>query len=197
MATEIQFEHVGHFIRIPVGIPNGDAGRFLVDTGIGITMVNSGFAQQHRLEPTGRDFVGTRMAGDTVTAPLMRLPTLEVADRQFSDLTVAVADLGPTGGPSGFDGIVGLDLFGDLPLTIDPFRARVRLGGDPDPQGTSIPVVVERNEESVCLYVEVCLPDGTAVMAESTPDREAPSSTTTTWPTVASAGQPRGAICSR
>ena len=166
MATEIPFERVGHFIRILVGIPNGASGRFLVDTGIGITIVNSAFAQRHQLEPTGRHFVGTRMAGDTMTTPLMRLPKLELGDEQFSDLIVAVADLGDTEGPSGFDGILGLDLLGDMPLTVDPFRAIVRLGGKPDPEGIQVPVLVERDGESVCVYVDVCLPDGTVVTAE-------------------------------
>lgn len=167
MATEIPFQRVGHFIRIPVSMPSGDSARFLVDTGIGITVVNSAFAQRHRLEPTGRHFVGTRMAaGDRVTAPLMLLPGIALADEKASDLIVAVADLGDAEGPSGFDGILGLDALGDMPLTVDPLRAIVRLRGQSDPEGIHVPAKVQRDGESVCLYVDVRLPDGTVVTTE-------------------------------
>jgi hypothetical protein len=166
MATKIPFERLGHLIRIPVSMPNGGSARFLVDTGIGITVVNSAFARRHRLDPTGRHFVGTRMAGDKVTATLMHLPGIELGDEKLSDLVVAVADLGDTDGPHGFDGILGLDLLGNMPLTVDPFHATVCLGGEPDTAGIQVPVTVERDAESVCLYVDMRLPDGTVVTAE-------------------------------
>ena len=167
MATEIPFQRIGHFIRIPARMPSGGPARFLVDTGIGITVVNSAFAQQHRLEPTGRQFVGTRMAAeDKVTAPLMHLPGIALGDEKLSDLTVAVADLGDAEGPNGFDGILGLDVLGDMPLTIDPLRAIVRFRGQADPEGFQVPAKVERDGESVCLYVDVRLPDGTVITAE-------------------------------
>jgi hypothetical protein len=166
VASEIPFQRVGHFIRVPANIPNGGSARFLVDTGIGITVVNSAFAQRHNLEATGQHFVGTRMAGDEVTSPLVRMPEIELGDEHLSGLIVAVADLGHTDGPQGFDGILGLDLLGGMPLTVDPFRGVLRLGSKPGPGGIEVPIVVERDGESVCLYVDVRLPDGTVVSAE-------------------------------
>ncbi|QNN51436.1 retropepsin-like aspartic protease [Nocardioides mesophilus] len=166
-SSAIAFERIGHLVRIPVDVPHGSPARFLVDTGIGITVVSSAFAARHRLEPTGRHVVGTRMAGDEVRSPLLHLPRIELGGERLSDLVVAVADLGPTTGPDGFDGILGLDLLGEMPLTIDPFRGVVRLRGRPPRAGRiEVPVVVDRDGESVCLSVELRLPDGTVVTAE-------------------------------
>ena len=105
-------------------------------------------------------------AEDNVTAPLMHLPRITLGDEKISDSIVAVADLGDVEGPNGFDGILGLDLLGDMPLTVDPLRAIVRFHGQPDSEGIEVPVKVERDGESVCLYVDLRLPDGTVVAAE-------------------------------
>src|SRR6476469_1000536 len=42
--TSVAFDRVQHLIRVPVSVAGQDTHRFLVDTGIGITVVSSSFA---------------------------------------------------------------------------------------------------------------------------------------------------------
>ncbi|MGK2876753.1 MAG: retropepsin-like aspartic protease [Nocardioides sp.] len=164
--NRIAFNHVGHLIRVPATGPNGSQARFLIDTGIGISLVSSDFAHQHQLTQTGRTITGQRMAGDEVTAPLVNLPRLELGSRTLSDLVVAVADLGADMDGSDFDGILGLDALGHLPLTIDPFEQAIDLAEPDGRDRWTIPARLQRNGESVAMFVQVALPDGTPIDAE-------------------------------
>lgn len=166
MPEPIPVTRLAHFSRIPVTGPDGGADRFLVDTGIGLTIVGTSLAKRCGLELLGRDFVGQRMAGDEVRAPLARLPLLTIGGRRFEDLVVGVFDLGPSSGEIGYDGILGLDVLGTVPLTVDPAGGAIQLGAEPPAGGTRVPVRVERDGESVCLFVDVRLPDGSTVSAE-------------------------------
>lgn len=105
------------------------------------------------------------MAGDQVTAPLVRLPDMHLGTVRLLEPVAAVTDLGQADGADGFDGILGLDLLGDMPLTIDPFQSLVRLGSNPT-GGITVPTAIRRDGPSVSLYVDVCLPDSTIVSAE-------------------------------
>ncbi|MGH3448009.1 MAG: retropepsin-like aspartic protease [Nocardioidaceae bacterium] len=168
METSVALERVGHFVRVPVGLPDGKEGRFLLDSGAGLTVVASAVAGRLGLRPTGESFTGRRMSGQSVTAPLSSLPSLSVADVEVSDLTVGVADMGPTEGDEGFDGILGLGTLRDWVVTVDPFKAIVLLQQalEMAPGDMEIPVCVERQEPSVCLFTDLQLSTGRVVQVE-------------------------------
>lgn len=108
----------------------------------------------------------------------MELPTLELrgadptADTGGSAVVSGlggIADLGPTDGPDGFDGIIGLDLLGELILTVDPFRSMIGLGGARGPgdeMRIEVPVRVNRDGPAVDLHTDLRLPDGTVIEVE-------------------------------
>lgn len=175
---EVPFDRVHHFARIRIGLPDGASARFLVDTGIGITIVSTGLARSCDFIKTGDSYTGHRMSGRAVEVPLVELPSLELrsaspaaASGGFAVVSglAGIADLGATDGPEGFDGIIGLDLLGELILTIDPFRSVVGLGALPASAGApqiDVPVRVRRDGPAVDLRTDLQLPDGTVTEVE-------------------------------
>ncbi|BCJ37289.1 hypothetical protein Athai_47920 [Actinocatenispora thailandica] len=167
--VEIPFDRVEHLVRIPVRLPGGETARFLVDTGIGITVVSPTLVERCGLAATGHSYTGHRMSGQAVQIPLVELPHLDLGGRLLAAGTAGQADLGPADGANGFDGILGLDLLGELPLTIDPFRSTVALGAVSGPttrHRIEVPVRPHRDGPAVDLLVELQLPDGTVTEVE-------------------------------
>jgi hypothetical protein len=80
MATVVPFDRLKHFYRLPVQVA-GEHQSFLLDTGIGITVVSPDLAAQYGFEHTGESYAGRRMSGQVVEAPLVRLPELLVGPR--------------------------------------------------------------------------------------------------------------------
>jgi predicted aspartyl protease len=163
---EIPFDRVGHLVRIAGELPGGRPARFLVDTGIGISLVHPSVVDRAGLQLTGEEFTGRRMSGQEVRSPLAALPVLRIGDHTVTESVVAVAALGAVDGAHGFDGILGLDLLGELPLTVDPFAQVIRLGVPAADERTVVPVRVQRDGRSVELHAELRLPDGQVVDVE-------------------------------
>src|SRR3954452_2264040 len=103
MSAAVSFDRVQHMIRVPVQLA-GDPYQFLVDTGIGITIVSSAVAGRPDVQPTGETFTGRRMSGQAVEVPLVRLPRLDVGGYTVDAHVAGVADLGDPDGPNGFAG---------------------------------------------------------------------------------------------
>jgi hypothetical protein len=168
MAEPVAFDRVGHLVRIPVTAGHLEC-RFLLDSGIGLTTVSTDLARRLGLELSGTEFTGQRMSGQEVTVPLARLRRLTVGGHLISDALVGVFDLGPTDGESGFDGILGLDLLGDVVVQVDPSTRLVEV--QPDPllvrrYDIEVPVRVRRDGPSVAPFVELRLPSGRVVEVE-------------------------------
>lgn len=168
VSVEISFNRVGHFLRISVGLADGVTGRFLVDTGIGITVVHPSLADRLGLSSAGRDYLAHRMSGQEVRVPLLRAPRMDIAGEVVAGSVVGVGDFGNPDGENGFDGILGLDLLGEGPLTVDPFASVIRLGApSPDPEtSTVVPVRVNRDGPAVDMHTELRLPDGRVIEVE-------------------------------
>lgn len=166
--SEVRFERVGHFVRIPVTLPAGGTARFLLDSGIGVTVLQPGFAERVGVVPTGSLFTGQRMSGQEIAVELNIWQGGRLGGLALPPGEVGVLALGPEDGPSGFDGIIGLDLLGEYVVTVDPGRSIVRFD---DPAsfvhaGIECPATVHRDGPSVCLFTELVLPDGTSASVE-------------------------------
>jgi hypothetical protein len=110
----VGFDRVEHLVRVPVRL-GGEEYRFLVDTGIGVTVVSSAIAARADVQATGETLSGRRMSGQVIETPLVRLPGLALGDHTVDEHVAGVADLG-----EGFDGILGLGFFEQHTLTTDP-----------------------------------------------------------------------------
>lgn len=164
----MSIDRVAHLVRLPVELPDGTYRRFLFDSGIGVTVIAPDTAKTLGLVTDGDIFTGRRMSGQALDIPLTRLPSLTVGEREFTDNVVGVFDLGPSEGPDGFDGILGLDLLGDQVVTVDPGRNLLRLDDvvNPGPGVSEVPTRVHRDGIAVTMHADLELPGGSVVDAE-------------------------------
>lgn len=167
VTSTIAFDRVQHLVRIPVGVA-GARQRFLIDTGIGVTVVSSAFADRAGLTATGETFAARRMSGQVVDVPLVRLPELEIDNLTIPPQVACVVDLGPAEGPDGFDGILGPGSFADHVVTTDPVAMSLTFTPRDDfsLHGTVVPIEVHRDGPSYDPFVPLVLPSGRTVMVE-------------------------------
>lgn len=159
--STVHFDRVAHLVRVPVRL-GGDDLRFLVDTGIGVTVVNKRLAERAEVEPLDRTYAGRRMSGQLVEAPLVRLPVLSVGAYEVCGHVAAAVDLG-----EGFDGILGPTYFGDRTVTTDPAAATLTVhDSGEDVVGIEVPLEIHRDGPSADPFAELVLPSGRTVLVE-------------------------------
>ncbi|RZU52322.1 aspartyl protease [Krasilnikovia cinnamomea] len=165
--TTVEFDRVQHLIRVPVQI-SGDRYRFLVDTGIGVTVVSSLVAAQVDAQATGDTYTARRMSGQAISSPLVRLPPAALGGYTVDRHLACVADLGEVDGPAGFAGILGLDFFHQHTITIDPDTSTLTVQpADSFPgDGYQIPLDLRRDAASVDPFATLVLPSGRQIHVE-------------------------------
>jgi Aspartyl protease len=160
MSSTVAFDRVGHCHRVPVQV-GGDTFRFLVDTGIGITLVSSAIAARDEVVPTGRTFAGQRMSGQVVECPLVRLPAMRLGSYGVTDHVAGMVDLGDE-----FDGILGPGFFGDHAFTVDPDRETLFVDPAPTADGFVVPLEIRPDGPSIAPFAPLVLPSGRTVTVE-------------------------------
>jgi Aspartyl protease len=159
--TSVAFDKVAHLVRVPVRLGDDEL-HFLVDTGIGVTVVNEQLSARPDVEALGRTYAGRRMSGQLVEAPLVRLPTLAVGDYAVDGHEAVSVDLG-----DGFDGILGPSYFADRIVTTDPATGTftVHDAGE-QVSGIEVPLDIRRDGPSADPFAELVLPSGRSVLVE-------------------------------
>jgi hypothetical protein len=157
----VVFDRVAHLIRVPVRLGQDEL-HFLVDTGIGITVVSERLAARPDVESIGDTYAGRRMSGQLVEAPLVRLPQLRVAGYAVEGHLAAAVDLG-----EGFDGILGPTYFEDRVVTTDVVAGTFTVH-DPATvvEGTQVPLELHRDGPSADPFATLVLPSGRSVLVE-------------------------------
>ena len=159
--AEAPFERIAHLVVVPVEL-NGVETRFVVDSGIGLTVVRDTVAG---CVPSGESFTGKRMSGQEVTVPLGAAPSLRFAGEEHNDVEVGLLDMsGFPAALAGVDGFLSLALFAETPLTVDYPRERVLAGKRAG--GVRLPCRVDRDGPSVTMFLPLTLPDGRAIEVE-------------------------------
>jgi gag-polyprotein putative aspartyl protease len=166
--STVSFDRVQHLVRVPVELA-GDRHRFLVDTGIGVTVVSSAVAARHDVRWTGETFTAQRMSGQVLQSPLVRLPPLKLGKYAVDAHIACVADLGDVDGPAGFAGILGPGFFENHVTTTDPdamsFTVQPSASFQKD-NGYEIPLEMRRHDVSVDPFARLVLPSGREVCVE-------------------------------
>jgi hypothetical protein len=162
--SQVEYDNVEHFVRVPVLLGGTDV-RMLVDSGIGITIIDRATADSVGAVDLGTTMSGRRMSGQLVTAPLVRLPQLTIGGFTVTDHAAGVADLAAPERGAEFNGILGLDLFQEAVVTVDPGVRRLTLG-EAVPEGAVIPLEVRREGLSITVFAQLCLPSGRIVSVE-------------------------------
>ncbi len=167
----VPFERVRHLVTVPVTV--GDvATRFVLDTGIGLTLLSSTLCARLGCEPTGDVFRGRRMSGQEVAVELVRVDSLRFGSLEHRNQEVGVLDL--DGFPpelAEIGGFLSLAFFAEQPFTVDYGGGHValetaetlaaRLGS-----GRVVEVSLERNGPSVDVFLPLTLPGGRSISAE-------------------------------
>ncbi|GAA4356106.1 retropepsin-like aspartic protease [Angustibacter luteus] len=167
MTSTTAFDRVGHMVRVPVALA-GEKHRFLVDSGIGVTVVSPQIAARSDVRLTGETFTGRRMSGQELTLPIVQLPELRLGDYSIHGHRAVVADLGPVDGPTGFAGILSPRFFAGNAVTTDPdaMSLTVRPVAGLDEQGYVIPLQMRAEGPALTPFAVLILPSGREIEVE-------------------------------
>lgn len=135
--------------------------RFLVDTGAqGAGRVDSALAERLGLEPVDEVLGGDGTGRPGRAMPVYRLDSLELAGLRAEGVRVLSRDYNPPAAVAArggrIDGILGIDLFAELLLTIDYPAQRLRLerGALPEPDGREV-LALEPNSPVPAFTIEL------------------------------------------
>lgn len=167
----IPFSIIGeHIMQIPLKV-NGKEVKFLLDTGIGPTVISKDFAKELDLKSAGT-MTGKRMSGQELNIPLVKVPLIEAGSLARENLEAGIFDT------SGFPdilkdikGILSIGFFKGKLLTIDYLHSLLLVAESDFIDGsvgeaTKVPMQIEYNGPSVTLYVNMKLPNGRVVKFE-------------------------------
>ncbi len=159
MPVSTPFRSVAHLVLVPVRV-NGVDASFVIDSGIGLTLLSRATADRAGVTTNGATFTGQRMSGQAVTTPLATLSSLAFDELELRDHTVGVLDLD---GPDEIDGFLSLAFFAETPFTVDYARSEVRLGSA---EGTVVDLELEVEGPAVTAFAPLTLPDASQVRVE-------------------------------
>jgi hypothetical protein len=158
------FRYLHHLVTVPV-TANGHETRFILDSGIGLTLVTDRFATRLGLDPGRETFTGRRMSGQAVSLPLTTLPSLGFDTLHREEVKVGVLDT------SGFppevaelDGFLSLAFFDETPVTVDYAGGVVYVGAPGS--GVPVDVRIESDGPDVTAFMPLVLPSGRAIEVE-------------------------------
>ncbi len=117
-AEDIPFEFIGNHLFIPVTV-NGKEGLWVLDTGAGMSVITTKFAEELGLELEG-NLTGVGAAG-TVDVQFAKLPPFQVSGISFGGQTVAVIDMSELMRRFGIEvpGILGFDFLSRFVTRVD------------------------------------------------------------------------------
>lgn len=115
MASEIPFTYVEHLLAVPATVCGVEA-RLIFDTGIGVNLLSTAFADKIGCAAGGETYTGRRMSGQPVTTSIGTVSSLQVGSYRADDVAVGIFDLGDI---AGIDGFISLTPFRSVPVTVD------------------------------------------------------------------------------
>lgn len=162
MPEAVPFELVRHLLVVRARV-NGEEGRFVFDSGIGVTTLASSFAERVGVAPSGDGFSGRRMSGQDVSLPLAEVESVELGAFRRERATVGIFDLGGALPElSDLAGFLSLGDFGDS-VTVDYERRELRAV---PVQGVAVPLELHRDGPSLDAYLALELSSGTRILVE-------------------------------
>lgn len=163
--SEVSIEYLQHLVTVPAAI-NGVDARFVLDSGIGLTLVRNELAEAAGAQRTDRSFTGRRMSGQAVALPLAEA-SVEFAGSTLERHEVGILDMSSfPDALASIGGFLSLAFFSERSVTVD-YERRVVICGAPDSgEGVSVPVHVERDGPSVTVFLPLTIPGGRSVSVE-------------------------------
>ena len=165
------FERIHHLVTVPALVGDRQA-RFVLDTGIGLTLLADRLCTEIGCRTGGSAFTGRRMSGQEVTVPLATAPPLSFGSVTRQEHLVGIIALDgfpPELGP--LDGFLSLAFFDEVPFTVDYARGAVivesRASADERTRdGRAVAVRLERDGPAVDAFMQLDLPGARTVEVE-------------------------------
>jgi predicted aspartyl protease len=115
VASEIPFSYVEHLLTVPATVCGVEA-RLIFDTGIGVNLLSTTFADKIGCSPGAGTYTGRRMSGQPVTTSIGTVSSLQVGGYRAENVAVGIFDIGDI---AGIDGFISLTPFRSVPVTVD------------------------------------------------------------------------------
>jgi hypothetical protein len=169
--TALEFGRLHHLITVPATI-GGVQTRFVLDSGIGLTIVADSLAEAAHIRPLGSSFTGRRMSGQEVTVPLAHAASLAVGELEQDDVVVGMLDMSPFPDELGdLGGFLSLTFFAETPFTVDYCREEIVLETAESLAarracGTELDLRLERDGPSLTAFCRLTLPNARSVWTE-------------------------------
>lgn len=168
----VPFEYLHHLVTVPVTLNGSVESRFVLDSGIGLTLVSASIADAVGCAPSGATFSGRRMSGQEVEVTLATPTTVAFGELERTDGRVGIFDT--SGFPDDFapvGGFLSLAYFDETPFTVDYPQRIVQLEtietlAARAAAGRAIDVRVERDGPSVTCLMALTIPSGRDVEVE-------------------------------
>ena len=165
--STVPFRYLHHLVTVPV-LVGGIEATFVLDSGIGLTLVSGSLATSAGCELTGSMYTGHRMSGQEVAIPLGALGSLALGRYRRDDLVVGIFDIA---GLEGVEGFLSLDFFRSIPVTVDyPAGVIVLEGAKPmtarAESGIAVDVRVEQDAHSTTVFLPFDVPGRGSISVE-------------------------------
>lgn len=159
------FRYVHHLVTVPVLVDGAYEARFVVDTGIGLTVVSRRlFEATAGCEPLGSTFTGRRMSGQELTVPLARVRSLTMGSHTCEGHVVGVLEnAGFSPELAAVDGFLSLAFFETAPFTVDHRGGSVVVESAASlarraEVGVGVPLRLERQGPALDAFVGLAVP---------------------------------------
>jgi predicted aspartyl protease len=167
-----QFAYARHLLTVPVVVNGTHETRFVLDTGIGLTLLSTTLAETLGCTAASGTYTGRRMSGQAVTLPIVRLGRLELGECEQADVPVGLFDMSVF--PPELDGVEGflsLAFFRTTPFTLDYGAGEIVLETDGSlaarrERGTTLPLSIEDDGHAISVYLPLTIPGGTSISVE-------------------------------
>ena len=143
---------------------------FILDTGIGVTMISKSLCAEIRCEEKG-SHTGKRMSGQAVTVPLSHLPSIALGAKERKNFPVGIFDIDQILPKSGISGFLSLGFFQDFPHTVDYTRNVIRYESEASlaalrASGIAVKLTPDQDGPSYGVMMPLVLPHGQEAKVE-------------------------------
>lgn len=170
-ANEIKFNYFEKdYLVVRVKINETVEGNFIVDTGIGITLISKSLCKQIGCIVNG-EHVGKRMSGQEVKVPLSLVKSIELAGKKELNAPVGIFDVESLMPGSNINGFLSLGFFRNIPHTVLYNKNVIRFEDEASlknlrTKGSVVNVIPDQQGVSFGILMPLAIPNNQVIKAE-------------------------------
>lgn len=157
-------------IVVPVKVSDSVTKDFILDTGIGITMISKTICDELKCKSTG-SHTGKRMSGQAMTVPTSSVKSLSLGRLHVSDVPVGIIDIEKLIPGANIGGFLSLGFFRNAAFTIDYTHKNIVLEtvdtlSSIRSTGTVVHVKQDLDGDALGVFLPLLLPNDTQITVE-------------------------------